>query len=657
MSLPKGLRIRISLSFFLLLLLFSLVFARFIQLQVLESGTLKEIAERQHRKVLFVKPRRGTIYDRKGRELAMSIETFSIYAHPERVKDRGRLARTLSRVLGERYGKVKKALSRKTSFVWIKRELPDRTFKALRGLKEEGIGFVKESKRVYADPPLAPHVIGFAGVDSQGLEGIELFYDSYLRGKGGRLYGYRDARGREILFSNPGREATQGYDLVLTIDSTVQSVAQKALKRAVEEYRARGGFVIVMDPKTGEILAMANEPSFDPNDFSRASPSMWRNRAVTDIFEPGSTFKVFLAAAAMEEGKVKPSSRFYGEKGAYRVADRVFHDYKRFRWLSFTEVLQYSSNIGAIKVGRILGRERLYRYLRVFGFGSRTGIDLPGEAQGILRNGRAWTDVDLASISFGQGVSVTGIQLLTAFSAIANGGYLVRPFVVKRIVAPDGRVVKEVTPYIRRRVISEETARVLSGMLKKVVDEGTGRKASLEGYTVAGKTGTAQKVDHVRGGYLKDRYISSFMGFAPVEDPRISILVVIDEPRGSFYGGDVAAPVFREIAGKILPYLGVDPLYRGRPLRVRGVRRVEPVRASVVRDRKAIPSFIGKGVREVLRQAWDLSLEVKVVGYGRAVSQDPPPGTSFKRGDTVTVFFDEGIEKRTRIGDNVSLNE
>lgn len=662
MKLPRGLKIRISLSFFLLLFLFAVIFARFLQLQVIESPSLKRIAERQHKKIISLTPQRGTIYDREMRELALSIDSLSLYAHPGRVDDPHRAASTISRATGKGYRRVVKALSTNRPFVWIKRELSDREVERLKGLDIEGIGFVRESKRVYAKPPIAPHVIGFAGIDSQGLEGIELYYDSYLRSEKSRLYGYKDARGREIFYNGLDRKQ-RGYDLVLTIDSNIQYIAQKALREAVERYRAKSGFVIVMDPNTGEILAMANEPSFDPNSFFRASPSMWRNRAITDIFEPGSTFKVFLAAAAIEEGKVRPSSRFYCEKGAYRVADRIFHDYKRFGWLSFSEVLQYSSNIGAIKIAERLGVETFYRYLRLFGFGVKTGIDLPGEASGILRSGDRWTKVDLASIAFGQGVSVTGIQLLTAFSAIANGGYLLRPFVVKRIVSPDGRIVKEVTPYIRRRVISEETARTLSRILRKVVDEGTGSNASVEGYTVAGKTGTAQKVDSIRGGYLKDRYISSFIGYAPVEHPRISILVVIEEPEGSFYGGEVAAPVFREIAGRVLPYLGIDPDGRLKRITVKTAKVVKGagrMEERILPGRKgedsSLPSFIGKGIREVLREAWSLSLDVKVVGYGRAVAQDPKPGSPFKRGDSITVYFDSGVEKSLQIRDNSLLS-
>ena len=414
----------------------------------------------------------------------------------------------------------------------------------------------------------AAHVIGFSGVDSRGLEGLELMYDDFLKGEMVFSKRQRDAHGSEIIMKGLDLvNTTEEKDIVLTIDKTIQYIAEKELKKTVKEFNAKAGVVIVMDSWTGEILAMVNEPTFNPNLFRKSKPANWRNRAVTDVFEPGSTFKVFMMAAALENGNIKPNDIFYGEKGSYKIYSETIHDYKQFGWLSVPQIMKYSSNIGAVKIAERMGEKDFYKYIRSFGFGSKTGIDLPGESQGLVRDVRDWSKVSLATISFGQGISVTGVQLVTALSAIANGGYLMEPYVVKKLLNDDGSTMKEVVPIIKRRVLSADTVRIMKKILKGVTEEdGTGVNASLPGYEVGGKTGTAQKVDFVKGGY-GDGYLSSFMGFLPVDNPRLTMFVAIDEPEGLFYGGQVAAPLFREITRQVMPYLGVLPDYKdSRPL-------------------------------------------------------------------------------------------
>ncbi len=659
MSFPSlsWLRFRIRLLFFIIALFFLIVFVRVFQLQVIDGETLKALANKQQKNTISLSPKRGTIYDRNLKEMAISLKADSLYAQPRKIKDKKKAARVLSRRLSLSYSSIMKKLSSNRSFVWIKRELDKKEIKTVKGLNINGLSFVKENKRIYPKPFLAPHVLGFSGVDSQGLEGIELYYDSYIKGEKEYYSGYKDALGRGISLEGVyEHDLSAGDDLVLTLDKNIQYIAERSLKNAVNAHSAKDGFIIVMEPNTGEILAIANEPSFNPNDFSGISPSIWRDRAITDSFEPGSTFKVFLAGAALEEKLVSPSSVFYAEKGSYRVANKIIHDHKKFRWLTLSGIMKHSSNIGAVKVVEKLGGDRFYQYLREFGFGAKTGIDLPGEAVGILKGKHRLSKISLATMSFGQGVSVSGVQLITALSAVANGGYLMQPFVVKRIVSPDGEIIKEFNPRIKRRVLSDKTCNTLTSMLKRVTrKDGTGSRAALNGFDVAGKTGTAQKVDHKKGGYFKKKYVSSFMGYVPADNPKIAVLVVIDEPQDEFFGGEVAAPVFKEVAGKVLPYLGVFPEYNvNEAMAARKTEQKKKIKNARLRygtvkkagDKKALmPSFIGESIREALRQGWRLSLDVRTSGFGRAVSQKPEPGTPIKPGDRVEIYFKDEIEK------------
>lgn len=661
----KWVRTRIYLVSAVFLAFFALVFARAFELQVLKGAELKEMAASQHERTLTVQSRRGDIYDRRGRALAVSLEVDSVYAQPSRVDSPAEAARTLAGALGVKRHEVERALATSRNFVWLKRQVdlgPDEREK-IKAIP--GVDTVKESRRYYPNRTLASNIIGFTGVDSDGLEGLELHYDNVLRGATRKIAGQRDAAGNRLLFEDVDKKVPlEGMQVELTVDKTVQYIAEKALERKVGETGAKGGVAVVMDPFTGEVLASAVRPTFDPNDYKRYSPSDWRNRSVTDVYEPGSIFKLFMISAALEEDVVEPGEIIYCENGRYRVADRVFHDTKRHGWLTVPQIIKYSSNIGSAKIGERVGPERLYRYLRSFGFGEKTGVDLPGESRGMLRHYSRWSAVTVDTVSFGQGVSATAMQLVTALSSIANGGYLMKPFVVKSVKDPDGGVISESHPVVVRRVISQATARRMTEVLTGVTREGgTGTQAAIPGFEVAGKTATAQKPDLKGGGYKDDAYVSSFFGYVPARNPRLAILVSIDEPAGDdYHGGQVAGPVFREIASQTLAYMGLYPAQDGPrdvPSTASSAGFAEPagtfVRASAERIIPAgqtgpvdsadeagpgvVPDFTGQTMREVLREASALSLEVEPVGSGRAARQKPRAGRSPGEGGRVTVWF------------------
>jgi cell division protein FtsI (penicillin-binding protein 3) len=397
------------------------------------------------------------------------------------------------------------------------------------------------------------------GVDDRGLEGLEHQYDDLLGGQPRFVAAQQDALGRVIFRQEEPERRAPVFDLTLTIDEVIQYIAERELQRAVERSRAKAGTAIVMDPWTGEILALANQPTYDPNNYQKSGAAARRDRAVTDAFEPGSVFKVILAAGALEEGVIQPGDRFFGENGAIEVSGVTIRDHEKYGWLTVREILAHSSNVGAIKIGQKLGKSLYYHYISSFGFGSLTGLDLPGETPGLMRRPKSWSALSLSVLSLGQEISVTPVQIATAFSAVANGGNLVRPHVVHALTAQDGSLSREVDPGVIRRVISPETAQTLLEMLRGVVDDGTGKEAALEEYTVAGKTGTAQKMDPATGRYSHQKIVASFVGAVPAESPRLVILVLIDEPEGLRWGGSIAAPTFREIARDALQYLQVPP--------------------------------------------------------------------------------------------------
>lgn len=552
----KWIRLRITTILVFFCLLAFIVAGRAFQLQVLKRDQLCKLAERQYKNKIPLVPKRGTIYSKGYEELAVTVEVDSVYAEPDEIEAPKLAAKRLAPVLSVSRRELEDRLSTSKSFVWLARKVSPSLIERVKSLDIHGIGFVKENRRFYPNAELASHVVGFSGIDGSGLGGIELAQDAQIKGKVEFVRAERDALGKRTLPKDLGFEDyLTGNSIVLTIDKTIQYTAEKELANAVRKSGAKGGTAIVMDPKTGEVLAMANYPQFNPNDLSSYPQAALKNKAIVDTYEPGSTFKVFLLAAALEEGVVKPGDKFFCENGSMEFAGRVIHDTHKHGTLTVREIMKVSSNIGSVKIAAKLGKERYYDYLTSFGFGSPTGIELKGEGRGILRSMNTWSKLEMANVSFGQGVSVTPLQLTTAFSALANGGYLMKPYLVKDILDKDGKVIKRNQPQIVKKIISGETASKVTEMLRDAVAEGgTGTAAALAGYDVAGKTGTAQKVSGGRG-YAGNKHVASFIGFVPAQSPELVVLVAIDEPEGIQYGGVVAAPAFKAIAETSLRYL------------------------------------------------------------------------------------------------------
>jgi cell division protein FtsI (penicillin-binding protein 3) len=613
--------------------------ARSLQLQVLDQEVLAAFASKQIDTALEFEPRRGDIYDRNGQELAVSIDMDSLAADPQAIEDPHRAARQLAPLIGMSKSAVLQKLRQPRSFVWLKRCLTPKQADAVRALGLSGIHFVSDRRRYYPDGEVVGQVLGFVGRDNHGLEGLEFSQENLLRGSADIQPGARDARGRIIYTDGLPQLAggPQGHGLRLTLDKRIQYITAKELQDTVKSFEAASGVAIVMEPATGEVLALTCYPSFNPNNFGSYKPQAWRDRAVTDAFEPGSTFKVFLAAAALDEEVIQPGDLFYCEDGKYEVCNHTIHDVHKYGWLSFSDIIRVSSNIGAAKVGQKVGATRYYKYMRAFGFGEPTGIELPGETAGIVRPPEDWHPIDLVTGSFGQGVSVSAIQLAAALSAVANDGLLMRPFLVKEVVDARGQVIERREPQVVRRVISEATAKRLKRMLADVVTpEGTGAQAALDLYSVAGKTGTAQRSNHQVRGYSDDHFTSSFIGFVPVVDPRIVVVVVINDPKKGQYGGVVAAPAFRRIAQQTLYCLNVPPdkmeksatLEACRPTARQGPA-VQPAAYEPVEgagDSGLMPNLTGLSLRAALDQLRDLPCSLEVRGSGRVVRQSPEPG-------------------------------
>jgi cell division protein FtsI (penicillin-binding protein 3) len=554
--------------------LFVVVAVRAGQLTMIRGQRLAGLAHQQQHRTVELAPLRGPIVDRRGELLALTIDAKSLYAHPKVLRGDTEKIGPLAEALGLSEQDVQRKVAGTAPFVWLKRVAEPREVDAVVAVGARGVGALPARRRVYPRGKLAGHVLGFAGVDAQGLEGVERFYDRLIRPPSQVVEVSYDAWGRKMVTQDLGSAAAQGARVELTIDASLQAIVERELARGVTATHALAGTALVLDPRTGAVLAIANVPSFDPNDVGAAEPAARRNRAVTDMFEPGSTFKAILAAAALDFGVVTPDEPVFCEDGRYRVGRHVIRDHKPHEWLTFAEVVQYSSNIGTVKVAETLGAERFYSYVRAFGFGEKTGIDLPGEVAGQVRPIERWAPIHLATTSFGQGIAVTPVQLARAFAAIANGGHLVRPHIVRRIVAADGTALMESEPEMQRRVLRRDTATRVSMLLRRVVEErgGTGQRARLPGIAVAGKTGTAEKVDPSTGGYSPTARVASFAGFVPADAPRAVIVVLIDEPQTARYGGVVAAPVFREIAAAFLARFGIEHVRLRQVREVRGGR-------------------------------------------------------------------------------------
>ncbi|MBI3355276.1 MAG: penicillin-binding protein 2 [Nitrospirae bacterium] len=545
----------------LLLLLsgFGAILFRLVTLQVLQAAELTVKADRQHQKTVSLEGARGTIVDRRGKMLAMNMEVPSVFGVPTALDSPAKTARYLSPLLHVRTDELERKLRQDRGFVWLARKLDPDQGRRLEHMSMDGIGVVMEGRRFYPKGPLLSHVLGFAGMDGEGLEGVERRYESHLHGEKRVIVLQRDALGRTVFPKGLTEQSpAPGHSLALTIDEVIQYVTEKELEDAVTRTHAKSGTMIVLDPQTGALLALAISPRFDPNAVSALGPDRWRNRALTDAYEPGSTMKAIMAAAAIEERVMRPNTMVFGENGRMTIANTVIHDHEKLGWISFAQVIQKSSNIGAAKTGMALGDQRLYRYLQAFGFGQRTDIDLPGEAGGLVKNPRDWGRRSVASISMGQEIGVTPIQMVSAIAAIANGGVLMKPYVVSEIRDAHGRVLKQMLPQVKRRIVSPETARNVTAILEGVVTDGTGGKAAISGFRVAGKTGTAQKIDPRTGAYSASQFVSSFVGYVPADNPRLAMIVVIDEPDGEAWGGTVAAPVFNRVGQQVLNYLGVS---------------------------------------------------------------------------------------------------
>src|SRR5437899_132747 len=539
------------------LLWMTVVFGRLGYLQLFLHTEYMARAQRQQQRVIEITPKRGAIYDRNMHPLAMSIPVDSAFAVPSELGDQQLAARLLSGVLGISSDVLEARLESSHSFVWIARKLPPDKKEAVEALNLKGVYFQKENQRIYPKRDLASHVLGFVDLDEKGLGGIEYELDSQIRGKSEKIIVMADARQR--WFDGGEAQRERGANVILTLDEKIQYIAERELAAAIAKTHAIAGTVMVMNPNTGEILALANWPKFNPNAVKEVPAEARMNRAVTALYEPGSTFKLITLAAAFDQGITRPGEVFDCENGAVYVAGHRIRDHKPFGMLNVAEILAQSSDVGAIKIALRLGAPKFYDYIRAFGFGQPTGVDLPGESKGLVRRLESWSAISIGSISMGQEVGVTPIQLISAVSAIANGGLLYKPHVIAELRRGDKALPAEgvLTPAEPRRVIRAETAATLRQLMEGVVLHGTGPLARLDGWTAAGKTGSAQKIDPATGRYARTQFVASFTGFAPISNPAVTILVSLDSPVGLHEGGQVAAPVFKRIAEQVLAYMDV----------------------------------------------------------------------------------------------------
>jgi cell division protein FtsI (penicillin-binding protein 3) len=649
--------------------------ARLVYLQASKHDELAERARKQQHGAIDTSAERGELCDREGRQLGRSVDTESIFAAPEEITDVDGTAEQIVAALGlDRASLIKQLDEAKSSdrrFVWIARRLTHEQAEKILALKIAGLHLRREPKRFYPNGTLAAHVLGFVGLDNTGLAGIEQFYNQKISGEAGKLFLETDSRGR--AYESFEVQAKPGQNIVLTLDQMVQYRTEQALAAGVEQSHAKSGTAIALDPRTGEILALANAPTFDPNNPGAAKPEMRINEALEYVYEPGSTFKIVAYSAAIEKGLVKPDDKIDCQMGSITVAGRLILDHHPFGVLTVAEALAKSSNVGAIKLGLRVGDSSMFDFIKLYGFGARTGVELPNETGGIVRPVKHWQPSSIGSIAMGQEVGVTPLQMAAAFAAVANGGVRVAPHLVREIRSATGASIYNPNPE-QRRVISAETANALKSMLEGVTLRGTAKKAQLNGYTAAGKTGTAQKIDPRTHAYSKTKYVASFVGFAPVENPAVVIIVVIDEPAGAHHGGDVAAPVFREIAEQILPDLGIAPDTQMKPtpeliatatqtpevtaqLLEEQQRRIETrkatlpevirrdgrdgeiVYAAATKNAVLMPDLRGRSVRDVARTCAQLGLQIEAHGDGRVWRQNPAAGAEVATGQMVYIDF------------------
>lgn len=663
----KWIRFRIYIVAVFFLFALSTVLSRAVQLQIIDKDRLQKMAKDGYRKIVPLPPKRGSILDREGHELAVSLEVGSVYAEPRRIEDKVGTARQLALHLDMPAGNILKLLKKDKGFVYIKRKISSDKIENISQLRLQGIGITKETKRFFPGKEIAGQLLGIVGDENQGLEGLEKRYDDLLRGEAQVLVQMKDAVGRPFHTSKPPEEKRDTHNLILTIDKDIQYKAEQALEKAVIKAKAKSGQCLVMNPETGEILAMATalgynpvtesiSPAFNPNIFRGYKPDAWRNRVIADCYEPGSIIKSFLLAAAIDAHVVTPNTKFNCENGEYRVANRIIPDTKKHGILTAADIVVVSSNIGAVKIGNELGYENFYEYMCKFGFGQKTEVDLIGERDGLIKNPEGLGPVERANIYFGHGMTASSMQLAAAMSAIANGGRLMKPYVVKAVTDEAGKVIKEYQPQLVRRVISPDTAKTVSRILEDVATErGTALDAAIDGYRVAGKTSTAQKVDPETGRYSSRNYVALFAGFVPANRPRLVILAMIDEPRGGHYGGLVAAPVFKDVGKWALANLRVQPQLilaendtvseikkisrEKKKIPVVEVKEVKKLDTGEKRDGDLLPDFRGLTMREVLKNISVLGINITFEGSGRAYEQEPEPGVSIDNVTTVKVSF------------------
>ncbi len=532
------------------------ILGRLVLLQVVRYGEFTQRAARQQQRTIEVAPKRGVIYDRNGHELAMSINVDSVFAIPSEIPDQANTATLLARILRADPREILNKLESSRSFTWLARRMDAESAGRIRALNLKGIYFQKESKRFYPKRELAAQVLGYVGMDDEGLGGVERSFDERLRGRPGKMLISVDARQRSL--GRVEKQPEPGDNIVLTIDEKIQYIAERELERSIEETHAEAGTVVVQNPKTGEILALASRPTFNPNTFNNVSASALKNRAVSDIYEPGSTFKIITLSAALEEKLTTPEELIDCQMGSITIFGHTIHDHKAYGMLTTSQVLQNSSDVGAIKLGMRLGEQRLDHYIRAFGFGSQTGVEVPGETRGMAKPVTRWSKVSIGAISMGQEIGVSAVQLVSMVSTIANDGIYTAPRIVAGSIETRGTPQTVLfKPVNQRRVVSPLTATQMRLMLENTVLFGTGKKAILDGYTSGGKTGTAQKVDPRTGRYSATKYIASFAGFAPVKEPAITISVMLDSPQGPHQGGMVSAPLFSRVAEQVLAYMNV----------------------------------------------------------------------------------------------------
>ena len=650
---------------------------RLAYLQLFRYNEYYARAQHQQRLIVEVGASRADIFDRNLNPLAMSVPVDSCFAVPSEIADPAMVARLIGKVLEVPPEEIATRLAASHSFVWVARKLSPEKAERIAAMNLRGIYFQREGGRFYPKRELASHVLGYVDIDEKGLGGIEYSLDDQIRSKPGKMLILADAHRR--WYDSTDKAPDTGTGVVLTLDEKIQYIAERELAQAIQDTQAKAGTVIVENPTSGELLAVANWPTFNPNASKDSDPESRMDRAASALYEPGSVFKIVTLSAAIDQGVTNADEVIDCQNGAIYIAGHRIRDHKAYGNLTVSQILQYSSDVGAIKVGLRLGAPKFYDYIRAFGFGQSTGVDLPGESRGMLRRIENWTPVSVGSISMGQEIGVTPLQMITAVSAMANGGWIVTPHVVRAL--RHGTQMAEVPQPASRRVIRETTAATMRRMLEGVVLGGTGKLARLDGYTSAGKTGTAQKFDIATGHYSAHNLIASFVGFAPINTPAVTILVQLDSPAGMHEGGQVAAPAFKRIAQQVLAYMDVphDIPVPAETLRARrrpatdqalaDVSDFDPAQADVNTGAEdaapvaplgaskgavaptvelaegqgiPVPQLQGKTVREVTEQCMKLGLSPVLVGTGIAAEQSPEPGAMIRRGSRITVRFARG---------------